>query len=104
MNHSQFLYLTTKGWKTGRQHRIEIWYVDYNDKYYIMSEHLKRAHWVQNIIYNPSVLFTVNQKTFEGTARLVDQEKDAKLASQIANLMGAKYKWDRGLIVEIIPD
>ncbi|MFZ0892888.1 MAG: nitroreductase/quinone reductase family protein [Candidatus Nitrosopolaris sp.] len=104
MNHSQFLYLTTKGWKTGRQHSIEIWYVDYNDKYYIMSEHLKRAHWVQNIIHNPSVLFTVNEKTFEGTARLVDQEKDAKLASQIANLMGAKYKWDRGLIVEIIPD
>lgn len=103
MNHSQFLYLTTKGWKTGRQHRIEIWYVDYDDKYYIMSEHLKRAHWVQNIIHNPSVLFTVNQKTFEGTARLVDQEKDAKLASQIANLMGAKYKWDRGLIVEITP-
>ncbi|MGB7953660.1 MAG: nitroreductase/quinone reductase family protein [Candidatus Nitrosopolaris sp.] len=104
MNHGQFLYLTTKGWKTGRQHSIEIWYVDYNDKYYIMSEHLKRAHWVQNIIHNPSVLFTVNEKTFEGTAILVDQEKDAKLASQIANLMGAKYKWDRGLIVEIIPD
>jgi len=104
MNQSQFLYLTTKGWKTGKQHRIEIWYVDFDDKYYIMSEHLKHAHWVQNIIHNPSVLFIVNEKTFEGTARLVDQEKDAKLASQIANLMSTKYKWDRGLIVEIIPD
>jgi deazaflavin-dependent oxidoreductase (nitroreductase family) len=104
MNQSQFLYLTTKGWKTGKNHRIEIWYVDCNDKYYIMSELHKRAHWVQNIMHNPRVLFTVNEKTFEGTARLVDQEKDAKLASQIANLMSAKYKWDRGLIVEIIPD
>jgi hypothetical protein len=51
MNQAQFLYLTTIGWKTGRQHRIEIWFVDYNDKYYIMSERLNRAHCVQNIIY-----------------------------------------------------
>jgi hypothetical protein len=50
------------------------------------------------------VLFTVDEKTFEGTARLVDEQNDAKLASQIANLMSAKYKWDRGLIVEIIPN
>ena len=104
MNESQFLYLTTKGWKTGKNHRIEIWYVNYNDKYYIMSEHHNRAHWVINIIHNSKVIFTVNKKTFEGNARIIDQEKDAKLASQIANLMSAKYKWDRGLIIEITPD
>ncbi len=46
---------------------------NYNDNYYIISEHLKRAHWVQNIIHNP-VIFTVNEKTFEGIARLIDQE------------------------------
>lgn len=103
MNQSRFLNLTTKGWKTAKQHRIEIWYVDYNDKYYIMSEHQKSAHWVQNIIHNPKVLFTVNEKTFEGTAKLVDQEKDTELANHIANLMSAKYKWDKGLIVELIP-
>ena len=102
MNQSQFLYLTTKGWKTGKQHKVEIWYVDYNDNYYVMSERLKRAHWVQNIIHNPRVLFTVNERIFEGIARLIDQEKDAKLANHIANLMSTKYKWDRGLIVEII--
>jgi deazaflavin-dependent oxidoreductase (nitroreductase family) len=104
MNQSQFLYLTTKGWKTGQNHMIEIWYVDYNDKYYIMSEHHNSAHWVQNIIHNPKVLFTINEKTFEGTARLIDQEKDTELANQIANLMIVKYKWDKGLIVELIPD
>jgi hypothetical protein len=69
-----------------------------------MSELLKRAHWVQNIIRNPRVFFTVNEKTRHGIARLIDQEKDAKLASQIANLMSTKYKWDRGLIVEIVPN
>jgi F420H(2)-dependent quinone reductase len=59
-----------------------------------MSERLRHAHWVQNIIRNPRVLFTVNEKTFEGIARLIDQEEEAKLASRIANLMSTKYKWE----------
>ncbi|MBD0359100.1 MAG: nitroreductase family deazaflavin-dependent oxidoreductase [Nitrososphaeraceae archaeon] len=45
----QFLYLTTIGWKTGKQHRIEIWFVEYNKRYYLVSERRKHAHWVQNI-------------------------------------------------------
>jgi len=69
-----------------------------------MSERQKQAHWVQNIIHNPTVLLAVDEKIFEGTARLIDQEEDAKLVCQIANLMGAKYKWNRGLIVEIVPN
>jgi F420H(2)-dependent quinone reductase len=49
----QFLYLTTKGWKTGRQHEVEIWFVSYDDKYYLISERKEKAHWVQNIMHNP---------------------------------------------------
>jgi hypothetical protein len=41
-----FLYLTTKGWKTGQKHRIEIWFVGYDNKYFIMSETMESAHWV----------------------------------------------------------
>ena len=40
----QFLYLTTKGWKTGIQHEIEIWFVSYDGKYYILSERKGNAH------------------------------------------------------------
>lgn len=29
----QFLYLDIGGWKTGRRHRIEIWFVEYGGKY-----------------------------------------------------------------------
>ena len=64
----QFLYLTTKGWKTGRQQRIEIWFVSYADKYYIVSERKANAHWVQNITHDPRVVFTVNSNSFEGAA------------------------------------
>ena len=38
---SQFLYLTTKGRKTTKEHTIEIWFTEYNKKYYILSERKK---------------------------------------------------------------
>ena len=91
-----FLYMITKGWKTGRQHRIEIWFVTYAGKYYIISEGKEKAHWVQNIIYNPRVLFTVNSKSFEGNARIVDKYIEPKLAEQVSTLMHAKYGWSDG--------
>ena len=98
----QFLYLTTIGWKSGKQHKIEIWFVEQRERYYILSEHQKHAHWVQNIIHNPRVLFTVNDITFKGTARIVEQDKESKLAAEISKLMSTKYGWKEGLIVELM--
>jgi deazaflavin-dependent oxidoreductase (nitroreductase family) len=98
----QFLYLTTLGWKTGRQHRIEIWFAEYNERYYIISERLHSAHWVQNIKHNPAVSFSIDDNMFKGTARIVDQEESA-LAAEVLKLMDTKYKWSQGLIVELTP-
>ena len=97
----QFLYLTTKGWKSGRHHKIEIWFVSYAGKYYVVSERKEKAHWVQNIMHNPKVVFTVNSKSFEGTSRIVDKHTDSKLAEGISGLMYTKYGWSDGLIVEL---
>ncbi|MDQ4016334.1 MAG: nitroreductase family deazaflavin-dependent oxidoreductase [Thermoproteota archaeon] len=103
MSKSQFLYLTTTGWKTGNRHRIEIWFVEYDERYYIISERLERAHWVQNIKHNPKVSFSINENVFKGTARIVDQVKESALAREVSKLMNTKYKWSQGLIVELIP-
>jgi hypothetical protein len=99
----QFLYLTTKGWKTGKQHTIEIWFVSYAGKYYVISERKEKAHWVQNIIHDQRVLFTVNSKSFEGTALTVDKLTEHKLAEEVSGLMYRKYGWRDGLIVELSP-
>ena len=95
--------MSTKGWKTGRQHRIEIWFVSYTGKYYIISERKKEAHWVQNIVHNSRVMFTVNSKSFRGAARIVDKQSESKLAEEVASLMHTKYGWSNGLIVELTP-
>ena len=102
---SQFLYLNSNGWKTGRHHRIEIWFVEYNGRYYIMSERKKKAHWVQNIMNNPIVSFTVNNKTFDGKAKIIEESDDANsnLIPDVCRLMYDKYRWSDGLIVELCP-
>lgn len=102
MKTSQFLNLITMGWRSGEQHKIEIWFVEYRGKYYVISERHEHAHWVQNIIHNPRISFAVNNNNkFEGTARLVDKDKDPELAAVVSRLMNAKYGWNEGLIVEL---
>jgi deazaflavin-dependent oxidoreductase (nitroreductase family) len=98
---SQFLYLTTTGRKTARQHIIEIWFVEYNTRYYILSERKKASDWVQNIISDPNVSFNVNNKAYKGYARLVDKNKEQTLANAVSDLMFRKYGWNDGLIVEL---
>ena len=95
--------MTTLGWKTGKQHRIEIWFVEHNEKYYMISERLDSAHWVQNIKHNPAVSFSINNNVFRGNARIVDQEKESALAAEVLKSMDIKYNWSQGLIVELTP-
>ena len=88
---SQFLSLTTRGWKTGKLHKIEIWFVKQNKNYYILSEHKKKAHWVQNILHDSKISFKVNNKTFNGHARILEDDKDKNLIRRVSELMDKKY-------------
>src|SRR5690606_40402263 len=49
MPEAQYLYLTTIGRKTGNPHEIEIWFVEYEGNYYLVSEYPDRSDWVKNI-------------------------------------------------------
>lgn len=100
----QYLYLTTTGWKTGNPHRIEIWFVQHQDCYYLVSESKEAAHWVKNIQHNPAIKFTVGNVAFEGKGRLIDPATDVSLTAAVSALMDAKYAWSDGLIVELKPD
>ncbi len=99
----QFLYLTTTGWKSGKAHEIEIWFVQHGGRYYLVSEHGERSHWVQNIQHNAALSFRVGEQKFQGKGRVVDRDKEPKLAADVSALMNAKYDWSDGLIVELAP-
>jgi deazaflavin-dependent oxidoreductase (nitroreductase family) len=100
---TQFLYLTTTGWKTRNAHEIEIWFVEFEGNYYIVAERRERSQWVQNIAHNPAISFRVGDKTYPGTGRIIDPEREPALADAVSALMDAKYQWSDGLIVELSP-
>jgi hypothetical protein len=93
--------LTSLGWRSGKKHQIEIWFVEYDRRYYVFSERHKHAHWVQNIMHNSKVSFSVGEKTFNGSARIIDKGNEPKLAAEVLKSMAEKYKWSEGLIIEL---
>lgn len=98
---TQFIYLTKKGRKTTKQPTIEIGFVEYNKRYYILSEHKKASYWVQNIISDRNVSFKINNTISKGYTRIIDKNKKQILSNTVSVLVFQKYGWTDGLIVEL---
>ena len=73
-----YCYLTTTGRRTGRPHRIEIWFALHGDVVYLLSGGGDRSDWVRNLIASPDVTLEIGNERRTSTARLVtDPEEDA---------------------------
>jgi deazaflavin-dependent oxidoreductase (nitroreductase family) len=97
----QYLYLTTTGRRTSLPRTIEIWFTERDGRFYLIAEHGERANWVRNLRANPRVEVRVGELQLTGTARIVDEEREAELALAVKALSDAKYGWSNGLVVEI---
>lgn len=106
MSDEVFLYLTTTGWKSGRDHTIEIWFVEYEGCAYLVAEKREQAHWVQNIRQQSSIRYRIGHNTADqpGTGSVIDPAREPELAAAIRRLMDDKYGWSDGLIVQLCRD
>jgi maleate isomerase len=66
-----FLYLTTAGRKTGRAHRIEIWFAAQDGRLYLLAGGRERSDWVRNLIANPRVTVELGDETRVAHARVL---------------------------------
>jgi deazaflavin-dependent oxidoreductase (nitroreductase family) len=99
---TQYLYLTTTGWKSGRPHEIEIWYVVYDGGYYLCAEHRQNAHWVRNILHTPDVTYRLGDHSGQATASVLNDH--ASQTAPVRALFEEKYHWSDGLLVAIVPN
>jgi deazaflavin-dependent oxidoreductase (nitroreductase family) len=99
----QYLYLTTRGRKTGRLREIEIWFTSRENRFYIIAEY-STANWLQNLQKNPEVNVRVAGQSFSARARLVSLESEPELHAAVQELSRQKYGWGEGTIVELGPD
>ena len=103
MSEPTYLYLTTRGRRTGLPREIEIWFTRFEGRFYVIAEHRERALWVQNLRVDPRAGVRVGQRRFRARARMVDARKEPGLAREIRSRSTRKYDWDAGLIVELAP-
>jgi deazaflavin-dependent oxidoreductase (nitroreductase family) len=98
-----FLYLTTRGRRTGQPREIEIWFTVSRGRYYVIAEHGERAHWVRNLRAEPKVAVRVGTRTRRARARVLDGPRHARAVAAARARSQAKYGWGDGLVVELTP-
>lgn len=98
----QFLYLATKGRKTGRPREIEIWFTERSGLYYVIAEY-DTSQWVQNVRASADVRVRVGQTSFAARARILSVEQDRDLLRAVQQLSRDKYGWGEGTVVELTP-
>src|ERR671926_1079970 len=67
----QYLYLTTRGRRTGLARQIEIWFTERDGRYYVIAEH-DTSHWLQNLRCDSRVQIRVGDSECPGRARALD--------------------------------
>lgn len=102
LDREPYLYLTTRGRRSGLPREIEIWFVFLADHYYVIAEY-PTSNWVQNIGANPEVRVRVANEELSGQARMIT-DSEAALQQQVQALSRKKYGWGEGLVIEIVPD
>ncbi len=84
-----FLYLSTIGRRTGRPHRIEIWFAARGGRLYLLAGGRERADWVRNLQANPRVTIELGDETHVGVAHVL--EAGAAEDQLARELLLAKY-------------
>jgi deazaflavin-dependent oxidoreductase (nitroreductase family) len=80
------LYLTTIGRRTGRPHRIEIWFAAHDGGLYLLSGGRERADWVRNLRTHPQVTVELGDETRVGLAHVLDRARANVMARTSAGV------------------
>ena len=96
----KYLYLTTRGRKTGRPREIEIWFTHYQGSFYVIAEYAT-SNWVKNLQSDPSVEVRIAAQSFLAQARILQTKSDGELVKTIQELSSKKYGWGDGLVVQL---
>jgi len=75
-----YCYLTTTGRRTGRPHRIEIWYARAGDTIYLLAGAGRSSDWVQNLVAHPTVLVEVDDDVRSARGRVIEDDAEAERA------------------------
>lgn len=99
----QYLYLTTRGRKTGLPREIEIWFTHRDGRFFVIAEY-PTSNWVQNLRTDPQARVRIAEQSFAAQSRFVVPEAEPELHRTVAELSRKKYSWGDGTIIELLPE
>jgi len=85
-----YAYLTTTGRRTGRPHRIEIWFAAQDGRVYLLSGGRERSDWVRNLQANAHVTVELGDETHAGVAGVLQPATDEDQRAR--ELLVGKYR------------
>lgn len=89
-----FAYLTTNGRRSGKPHRIEIWFALEGRRIFMLSGGGDGADWVKNIRRDRNVRIQIGSRTVAARARIARTGAEDQRARE---LLDAKYMgWKQG--------
>ena len=83
MASDDFCYLTTVGRRSGRAHRIEIWYAAEGATLYLLAGGGAASDWVQNLLANPAVEVEIGGEMRVGRGRVLEPSAEAERARML---------------------
>jgi deazaflavin-dependent oxidoreductase (nitroreductase family) len=98
----QYLYLTTRGRKTGRPREIEIWFTELGGRYYVIAEY-PTSQWLRNLQASADVQVRIAEQHFPATARVISPDSEPALHKRVQHASREKYGWGEGVTVELAP-
>jgi deazaflavin-dependent oxidoreductase (nitroreductase family) len=98
----QYLYLTTRGRKSGLPREIEIWFTELGGRYYVIAEYAT-SQWLRNLQACPDVEVRIAEERFSASARVITAGSDPVLHKSVQQVSRAKYGWGEGVVVELAP-
>jgi len=84
-----YCYLTTTGRRSGRPHRIEIWYAVHGDTLYLLAGAGRDSDWVRNLETEPTVSVELRGEMRAARGRILDGEGEE--AERARRLVFDKY-------------
>jgi deazaflavin-dependent oxidoreductase (nitroreductase family) len=83
LKNEKFIYLTTRGRKTGKSHVVELWFAVANDKIYLSHEG-EHTDWMKNIEKDGNVKLKIADENFDGSASLSPAGSEGREAGKKA--------------------
>lgn len=88
MASSNEIRLAVTGRKTGREHTVPVWFVDDDDRLYVVPIHGSDSDWYKNVVKTPRVRVEVNGTGATATATPV---ADQGTLSAVVQRLREKY-------------